>query len=79
VRGLSAVGAAGLDRVVGTDRHIELLLPVVVHVAEQEAERPVVVFLPAFEGGPDRLAAGVALAGEVERAGGNDGDEAGDE
>src|SRR4029453_7498245 len=62
--GLPAVRAARVHVVRRTDGHVRLFLPVVVHVAEDEIERSVLVLLPPFEGGPDRLPAGVGLRGE---------------
>src|SRR5262249_23272770 len=69
VRRLSAIRRAWLDVVGGADRNVELLLPVVIHVAEQEIGRSVVVLFPTLKRGPDRLAARVRLANRVERPG----------
>ena len=60
VRRLSLIDAARLERVVRADRHVDLLLVVPVHVAEDHVEAAVGVALPAFEHGDDVLAGGVA-------------------
>src|SRR5262249_36202124 len=59
MRRLSLVGAADIEPVVGTDRHVDLFFPVPVHVAEQEVLRPVRVLLPALVGRRDVLTLGV--------------------
>ena len=53
------IDAARLDRVVGADGDVDLLLVVPVHVAEDHVEAAVGVALPAFEHGHDVLAGGI--------------------
>jgi hypothetical protein len=45
---LPLIGPTRLDRVVRSDRQVDLFHPVSVEVAEHEVERPVRVLLPAF-------------------------------
>ena len=63
VRGLPPVRPAGLDVVVGPDRHVQLFLPVRVHVAEVHAEGAVLVRPPPLVGGVHALPPRVREAG----------------
>ena len=53
---LPLIGASRFDAVVGTDRNVELLQPVRVHVPEEHREGPVLVRPPPFVGRRHTLA-----------------------
>lgn len=48
MRGLAAVDRSWLESIVQPDRHVQLLFPVLVHVAEHEVPGAIGVFFPAF-------------------------------
>src|ERR1700722_20329931 len=49
MRRLPLIRVTLLDLIIGTDRDIQRLLVVAIHIPENQAERPIGVSLPAFE------------------------------
>src|SRR5260370_231193 len=56
VRGLSLIGTARLDAIVGADGNIRLLLEILVEIAKQHTDASVRIRKPAFKGRGDPLA-----------------------
>src|SRR6185436_6560797 len=73
---LSLIRAADVEAVVRTDRDVDLLFPVAVHVTEQEVLGPVGILLPSLVAGRNVLPPGIreGLAGDDRRGGGHEDD-----